>query len=270
MPRTGFTDDFKRNFLTGLAALFPILITIFLLSWLYHQIDVSVGKQANAVCREVLVRNPGLFDAVFPGASGRETADPAARRAYAQQHFPRFVGVLFGLVGAALSVYLLGGFLRGYIGGRAMRVIDRLFERFPVIKAIYPYARQVGDLLFGQSERRRFSRVVAVEYPRRGVYSVGFLTASGMRRVEERTGKKLVTVFIPTSPTPLTGFVIVLSPEEVIYLDMTVDEAFRYFITAGMLVGEQQRPDARPLAPAHVGSAEGQTQGEPAGSGDGD
>jgi uncharacterized membrane protein len=270
MARTGFTDDFKRNFLTGFAALFPILITIFLLSWLYRQIDVSVGKQANAVCREVLVRNPGLFGVVFPGASGAELAGTAARRAYAQQHFPRFVGVLFGLVGAAVLVYLIGGFLRGYIGGRVIRAIDRLFERFPVIKAIYPHARQLGDLLFGQSERRRFRRVVAVEYPRRGVYSVGFLTASGMGRVEERTGKRLVTVFVPTSPTPLTGFVIVLPPDEVIYLDMSVDEAFRYFITAGMSVGERQRPDARSLARAHVGSVEGQAQGESDGSGDGD
>lgn len=247
MARTGFTDDFRRNFLTGLAALFPILITIFLLSWFYRQIDVTVGKQANALCREVLVRRPTLFRVVFRGASDGDLRDRPARRAYAQEHFPRFVGVLLGLIGAALIVYLIGRLLRGYIGRRLMRMVDRFFERFPVIKTIYPHARQVGDFLFGRSGRRRFSRVVAVQYPRRGVYSVGFLTGTGVKEIKDHAGRDFVTVFVPTSPTPVTGFVIIVPPDELVYLRMSVDEAFRYFITAGMLVGDKQRPEELPV-----------------------
>ncbi len=156
MARTDSTDDFTGSLLTALAVLFPVLITVFLLSWLYHQMDVSVGERTNALCREVLVRNRSLFVAVFPGVSGGELEDAAARRAYAEQHFPRFVGVLLGLVAAAVLVYLIGRSLRAYIGARAMRAVDRFFERLPLIKAIYPHARHLGDLLFGQSERRRF------------------------------------------------------------------------------------------------------------------
>ncbi len=259
MSGNGFGDDFKRNFLTGIAALFPILITLFLFAWLYRQIDATIGAQANLLCREVLARNPGAFEAFFRGAPPEAARTERDRRAYARMHFPRVVGSVVGLVGAVLAIYLAGRFLRGYVGRRLMRLVDRFFERFPVIKAIYPYARQVGDFVFGQSERRRFSRVVAVQYPRQGIYSIGFLTGEGLGEIERQAGRELVTVFVPTSPTPLTGFVIAVPPEEVAALEMTVDEAFRYCITAGMLA----RPAAR-AGEAHAGAVAGADQGRQA------
>ncbi|MHC4480796.1 MAG: DUF502 domain-containing protein [Planctomycetota bacterium] len=235
MTGTGFADDFRRSFLTGIAALFPILITLFLLTWLYRHIDVTIGRQANAVCREVLARNPALFRVFFYGVSEQHQGSVSARRTYARGHFPRVIGSVVGLAAALVLVYLLGRVLRGYIGRGIMLAVDRFFERFPVIKAVYPHARQVGDFIFGQSERRRFTGVVAVQYPRQGIYSVGFLTGRGLKGIEEQAGRELVTVFVPTSPTPVTGFIIAVSSEEVTRLEMTVDEAFRYFITAGML-----------------------------------
>ncbi|MCK4376096.1 MAG: DUF502 domain-containing protein, partial [Candidatus Brocadiae bacterium] len=149
MARTRFTDHFRRNLLTGVAALFPIVITLFLFTWLYRQIDVSIGRQANAVCREVLARNPVLFRAFFGGSPEGAPETVEERRAYAEQNFPRFTGLLIGFVGVAVLVYLLGMLLRGYIGRRLMRGVDRFFERVPVIKSVYPHARQVGDFLFG-------------------------------------------------------------------------------------------------------------------------
>jgi len=243
MARTGFIDDFRRNFLTGFAALFPILITVFLLSWLYRQTYATVGRRVNTVCREVLARQPAMFKTVFRGATPEDSATMEARRAYAQAHFPRFIGVLIGLIGIAIGVYLIGRSLRGYIGKRLMRFVDRFFERFPVIKAVYPYARQVGDLIFGQTERRSFSRVVAIEYPRRGTYAIGFLTGEEGQKLVAEAPAGVLTVFIPTSPTPLTGFVVLVPPEEVMQVDMTVDEAFRFFVTAGMLTATRQRLD---------------------------
>lgn len=262
MARTRFTDHFRRNLLTGVAALFPIVITLFLFTWLYRQIDVSIGRQANAVCREVLARNPVLFRTFFGGSPEGAPETVEERRAYAEQNFPRFIGLLIGLVGVAVLVYLLGMLLRGYIGRRLMRGVDRFFERFPVIKSVYPHARQVGDFLFGQTQRRRFSRVVTVQYPRRGIYSVGFLTGKGLKSIEEQVGRDLVTVFIPTSPAPLTGFIIVVPPEEVTQLDMTVDEAFRYCITAGMLTSPRQRSAGAALADsaAHEAAPQGPAQ----------
>lgn len=244
MPRTGFSEDFKRNFLTGIAALFPILVTLFLFTWLGRQLHATIGRRTNQVCIEVLARNPSLFGTVFPG--GAAAATRQQREAYAREHFPSFIGAVVGLSLAVVAVYVLGALLRGWIGHRAVEGIDRFFERFPVIKAIYPHARQVGDFIFGQSGKRRFSNVVAVQYPRRGIYTVGFQTGEGVESVERKSGKDLVSVFIPTSPTPLTGFVIQVPAEEIIEVEMSVDEAFRYCITAGMLSSakEADRPAA--------------------------
>ncbi|MGD2175103.1 MAG: DUF502 domain-containing protein [Candidatus Brocadiaceae bacterium] len=246
MSESGFRDDFKRNFLTGIAALFPVLVTLFLLAWLYRQVDATIGSGTNALCRQLLARHPGFFHLMFPGAAQETVATFQARHHYAAEHFPRVVGVVIGLLATAVIVYLLGKFLRGYIGARLMRGVDRLFTRFPLIKAIYPHARQVADFVFGQRQRRAFRDVVAVEYPRQGVYSLGFLTGRGLRQVKSELEQDLVTVFVPTSPTPLTGFVILLPADQVINLEMTVDEAFRYFITAGMLSSDEEglEPDA--------------------------
>jgi len=241
MTERTFISDFKRNFLTGFAALFPILITVFLLSWLYVQLDKTVGRQVNVVCRKILVNRPGLFEAAFPGASDEVVRDPALRAEYAAENFPGFVGVWIGILVALVVVYLVGLALRSYLGSRLMLLVDRFFERFPVVKAIYPHARQVADVLFGPGRRVGFRDVVAVQYPRRGVYSVGFRTGEGLKDVEDSAGEDLVAVFIPTSPTPLTGFVILVPPQDVTDLDMSVDEAFRFCMTAGMVAGPKQR-----------------------------
>jgi len=242
MAREGFILDFKRNFLTGFAALFPILITVFLLSWFYGQIDRTIGGRVNRICVRMLSSNRPLFTRLFPGAGKEVVNDPEERREWATEHFPGVVGTTIGVLVAALFVYLVGKALRGYIGGRIMRSVDRFFERFPVVKAIYPHARQFADFVFGQARTKRFSHVVAVQYPRMGIYTLGFLTGDGLKDIERVAGQRLVTVFIPTSPTPLTGFIIVVPPDEVTELNMAVDEAFRFCITAGMLASPSQRP----------------------------
>ncbi len=256
MAESGFRDDFRRNFVTGIAALFPILVTLILFSWLYRAVDQTIGQGTNAVFQQVLARDESVFRAVFPGAP--ENLGLAERRAYAKANFPSFVGVLFGLLVAAVVVYLTGKVLRGYIGRRAMDGVNRFFERFPVIKAVYPHARQVGDLIFGRAGRRRFSRVVAVQYPRRGIYTIGFQTGEGMTSLNTRSGKELASVFIPTSPTPITGMVVLVPVEEIVRLDMTVDEAFRYCLTAGMLVAGKRGEALPGPEPAPAAAPEGQ------------
>ena len=242
MADTTFIGDFKRALLTGLAALFPILITVFLLSWLYQQLDRTIGAAVNGICQRVIVASPGLFETVFPGAAAEVVDDAGARGGYAADNFPGFVGVSIGILGALVLIYLVGVLLRSYIGKRIVGVVDRFFERFPVIKAIYPHARQVGEFLFGGQRRSRFRRAVAVEYPRKGAYTVGFLTGEGMKDIEEKAGRDFVTVFIPTSPLPLTGFVVVVPREEVTEIDMSVEETFRFCMSAGMVATAKQRP----------------------------
>ena len=90
------------------------------------------------------------------------------------------------------------------------------------------------DFLFSD-QKLSFSRVVAVQYPRKGVWSVGMVTGSGLRRISENPGTEMLTVFMPTSPTPFTGFIIVVPREETIDLDMPIEQAVRFFISGGVL-----------------------------------
>jgi len=246
MAGTKIVGGLRRTFLTGLAALFPILITVFLLSWLYRQLDQTIGTKVNGVIRTVLVRQPSLFAAAYPDAPPEVVDDLEARRGYAT--VPGFVGTSIGLAGTLVVVLLIGLFLRGYVGSKLMHRVDGFFERFPVIKAIYPYARQVADFLFGSRNRSGFRRVVGFQYPRKGLYTLGFVTGDGLEGMQRKAGEDLVAVFVPTSPTPLTGFVVLVPRDEVFDLDMTVEEAFRFCMTAGMLAGEKQRPWEREAA----------------------
>ena len=252
--------------LTGLAALFPILITVFLLSWLYGQLDRTIGAQVNGALKRIAVKRPGVFRLFYPEAEPEEgrTADQRADYVKEKGEFPRYVGTSIGILGALILVYVLGVFLRGYIGSRIISSVDRFFERFPVIKAIYPHARQVGDFLFGSRSGPAFNHVVAVEYPRRGTYTVGFRTGSGLKDGQERSGEDLVAVLIPPSPTPVTGFVVLVPREEVIELDMSMEEAFRFFMTAGMVAGPGQRTEGahRLVAKASCLPTDSETQTE--------
>jgi uncharacterized membrane protein len=252
MAKTGFTDDFRRNFLTGLAALFPIVFTLILFAWLYRQIDATVGE----LTVRGLSRHRTTFKAVFPDAPPEVLESPETRREYAGGRWSvRIPVVLVGVGVVIVGIYLVGKFLRGYLGRRLMGLIDRFFERFPVVKTIYPHARQVGNFLFGVSEKPRFSRVVAVQYPRQGVFSIGFATGRGLKDIGERARREMVTVFIPTSPTPLTGFIIVVPRDEVIHVAMSVEDAFRYCVTAGMLVPLRQQPELPEREPAEAQEA---------------
>jgi uncharacterized membrane protein len=113
-----------------------------------------------------------------------------------------------------------------------------LVKRIPVIRAVYSTVKQVTDFLL--SERPMdFSGVVAVQYPRKGIWSLGLSTGGAMKQLQERVPDALVTVFIPSSPTPLTGYVIQAPREDVIELNLTIDEGLRFTISGGVI-----RPEA--------------------------
>ncbi len=240
MTPIGPTERVKRAFLTGLAALFPILITIFLLSWLYAQMDNLIGSKVNALYRRTLRQNERVFNITFPSAPPEIQTDPEARAEYVEENYPHFIGGVVGITGVALAVLIMGIFLRGYVGNKVMDRVDSFFEKFPVVKGIYPHARQVADMLFGSRGKMELKRVVAVQYPRKGIYSLGFLTGYGLRDVQEQAGENLVSIFIPNSPAPLTGFVIMVPKSEIIDLQMRVEDAIRFCVTAGMVGGNRE------------------------------
>ena len=151
------------------------------------------------------------------------------RIAFAKYHLS-----LLGFLIAIILVYFVGFFLASFIGRTSWRVTERLLLRIPLIRAIYPNVKQVTDFLL--SERKvEFSGVVAVQYPRKGIWSIGLRTGGPIKQLQTRVPDELVTVFIPSSPTPITGYVIQVSRSDVVDLNMTIDEGLRFSISAGVI-----------------------------------
>jgi uncharacterized membrane protein len=146
-----------------------------------------------------------------------------------------------GFIIAVGIVCVVGAVLASVIGRSIWRGVERLMMNTPLLKQIYPYVKQVTDFFFTQEDTKKmFSKVVACEYPRKGIWSVGYVTGSGIRKIVEGQAKEFVTVLIPTAPTPLSGFVIMIPKEDTIDLDMTIEEALRFIISVGVIVpGEQ-------------------------------
>jgi uncharacterized membrane protein len=160
-----------------------------------------------------------------------------------QLAFAKYKLHLLGFLIAIILVYFMGFFLASFLGRTSWRAAERLLYRIPLIRAIYPNVKQVTDFLL--TERSvEFSGVVAVQYPRKGIWSVGLSTGGPMQQVQKRATSDLVTVFIPSSPTPVTGYVIQVPREDVIELNMTIDEGLRFTISGGVIKPEAALPAA--------------------------
>jgi uncharacterized membrane protein len=144
-----------------------------------------------------------------------------------------------GLVAAILLIYFAGMLLGGLIGRRIYSRIEAWISRLPGFKQVYPHVKQLVELIMGDKPMA-FKRVVMVEYPRKGVWTIGLVTSGSMKAIAEHTGRTVLTVFIPSTPTPFTGFAINVPEEDVIDVPISVDEALRFVLTGGVLVPERQ------------------------------
>ncbi len=142
---------------------------------------------------------------------------------------------VIGFILAIVIVYIVGYVLSGLLGRTVLRMMESMVLRIPFIRSLYPNVKQVTDFLFGDRQIE-FGGVVAVEYPRRGVWSLGLLTGPAMKTIEKSaSADDLVTVFIPSSPTPVTGYTITVPRSDVIELVLSIDEALRFTISGGVI-----------------------------------
>ncbi len=139
-----------------------------------------------------------------------------------------------------LVLYLLGKFLAAGVGHFLWAVVDRTITRLPVIRNVYSSVKQVTDFIFTDREVE-YTQVVAVQYPRKGVWSIGFVTGEGMKAVKERSQEPMISVLMPTSPMPATGFIITLPRSETIDLDITIDQAIQFVVSCGVVVPVEQQ-----------------------------
>jgi len=147
-----------------------------------------------------------------------------------------------GFLVTLVIVCIVGVLLASVVGRAVWRRIEKLITSVPLLRRVYPYVKQITDFVLTEDHEKLFSRVVAVEWPRKGIWSIAFVTGSGLKKVVDKVQKEFLTLLIPNSPTPVTGYVIIVPKEDTIPLDMTVEEAFRFAISAGVVTPRGEQP----------------------------
>jgi len=140
----------------------------------------------------------------------------------------------WGVIIAAILIMGSGMIATNFFGKKLLKFWGQQVERIPLIRSIYGSVRQLLESLFLQTGRH-FQRVVLIEFPRPGMYSIAFITGETKQEILDKTGKKLVNLFYPTTPNPTSGFFIMLPEEEVTELDISVEDAFKLIISGGIL-----------------------------------
>ncbi|GAG37484.1 unnamed protein product, partial [marine sediment metagenome] len=214
--KKGFWADFKHFFFRGLAAVLPSLLSLVLIIKGYQFINQYIGYYVNwVIIRLVAYAQVWIFGDLAK-----------ARIANLEQIWIDWRLHIGGFVIAISLIYFFGIFLASFVGRWIWRVVEAFLTRTPVVGQVYPHVKQVTDFFLSE-KGLQYSQVVALEYPRKGVWSLGLLTGEAPKNVRERLGDDIISVFMPSSPTPLTGYVVCTKRSEVVELTISIDEAFR-------------------------------------------
>ena len=237
--RRSFGEDFQRFFLRGLGTLLPTVITIALIWYVLNFLWDSIGWYIIWAIGRLwyLADRQGWIEPTSAGYIGRYLEET---------WYIKPLGVILALV----LIYLVGLLVGNFIGRAFYRLAERLVMRIPVVRALYPAVKQVTDfLLTDRGTPFAGSRVVAVQPHHSGIWSVALVTGSGLSPLSEKTREEMVTVFVPSSPTAFSGYVMLVPRSGVVELPMTVEDAMRLFISGGVLTPTRKKP-ALPAADA--------------------
>ncbi len=278
----GFLADFRIFFLRGLGILLPSIVTLGILFWAFGLLRDRVAAPMNAAVRQTVIFTAPkvLSDSSLPvwfsvpdgkveevrserEREGLSILTSEAIRKEVRSHNlaeywqKRWYLEAIGFVVALTIVYLAGVLLGGIIGRRIYSALEDFFVRLPVIKQVYPNVKQITEFLIGSksgpmADEAERSKVVAVEYPRKGIWTIGLLTGDTLHDLETAAGEPCVTVFIPSSPTPFTGYTITVPKKDIQELSLTLDEVIRFTVSGGVLVPDRER--ARPAGSLPSGS----------------
>lgn len=238
----------KRYLVTGLIAILPLLVTVYILNWGLQFIHSTIGATISKVAESILGSEKDPYHSEWANF----LHGVLISRAFAD---------VLGLVLFVALLFVVGMMLGTFVGRQLFDAFEKRVARLPMVRIIYPLVRQVTEF-FTNRKQRQFGRVVAVEYPRKGIYSVAFVTSEGVEDVRDRNGRQMICVFVPNAPSPVTGWVLFCPEEEVLPLSMTVDEAFRLLLSGGVVVPRRRLPDAAPLAEVASQSASEQSSNE--------
>ena len=195
IKKKSLTLILRNYFITGVVVLIPIGFTLYLTKFI-----ISVSSK------------------IIP-----ENINPNSYLPYAIPGMEILISVIF--------ITIVGGLSLSFLGKRILKLIDDLFKRIPFLRTIYSAILQMTET-FSNKENDKKS-VVLVEYPRKGVWAVGFATKENKGEMAKKTNQKLINVFVPTTPNPTSGFLLMFQVEEVIHLNMSFEEASKFIVSAG-------------------------------------
>lgn len=144
-----------------------------------------------------------------------------------------------GLIITIIFVITTGVVTTNFVGRKLVHLGERIVDKIPLVRSVYVAVKQLLETIFSQ-EKESFKKVVMVEYPRKGLFSIGFVTGVARSEIQDSTNKRVVNVFIPTSPNPTSGYLIMVPEEEAIVLDIDVETAFKLVLSGGVLTSEKQ------------------------------
>ena len=264
---------FRQAILRGLGVVLPPLLTIALFFWAWSLVesyvlgpvdwaartlvvtaiaDISDTKTETAV-KEVggkyipldiynaVQASPGDVDLMFKldlkQASANEIYHRYVRLVYLQ---PWAVIIIF-IILFAISLYFIGEVLAARVGRGMFNLFEKIINRIPLIRNVYSSVKQVTDFIVGDREQEmEFNQVVAVQYPSQGIWSIGFVTGTTLRTLHEKHGEPFVSVLMPTSPMPATGFTISVPVSQTVSLNITMDQAIQFVVSCGVVVPRSQ------------------------------
>ncbi len=220
----------RASFLTGIVVIAPVGLTVWLIWTVIGWVDgfvwpfVPQAYQPEALLNRFL----GIRDASDPDWISVNV---------------RGVGVIVFL----LFTLLVGWIAKGLIGRSLVRYAESLVERVPVVRSIYSGVKQIAETVFNQ-EDRSFEKACLIQYPRKGIWAIGFISTTAKGEISRRaeTGGRLMSIFVPTTPNPTSGFLLFFPEEDVIELDMTVEQAAKLVISAGLVYPNGDDPTKPP------------------------
>jgi len=185
-----------------------------------------------------------IYEYVVDARNGDEKMPETARALYFRyvdlRYLRREIVVPLFLVAFIALLYFLGRFLAAGLGRFFVLRFEYLIHQLPVVRNVYGSVKQVTDFLFSERDMVEYTRVIAVEYPRKGIWSLGMVTGESMLDIRSAANEAVLTVLIPTSPAPFTGFTITVKKSETVDLNITIDQAFQFIISCGVVVPPQQ------------------------------
>ncbi|MDB4829895.1 DUF502 domain-containing protein [Paracoccaceae bacterium] len=210
-----FISGFRNSFLTGVVVIAPVGLTVWLVWTVIGWVDGFVLPFVPSQYQPEEILKAILGEDVRVNIRG--------------------LGVVFFLV----FTTFIGWIAKGLLGRTFIRSAENLVNRMPVVRSVYSGVKQIAETVFAQADRS-FEKACLIEYPRRGIWAIGFISTAAKGEVSKRagSGQKMQSIFVPTTPNPTSGFLLFFPAEDVIELDMSVEDAAKLVISAGLVYPE--------------------------------